>query len=216
MYSSHRQKNKNNSILNSIFFLNSYYKLKEIKRSGWIEKVGIADPETVTDHTLLMVVLVLLFTNSNDFSQKKKVKLIEMALLHDLGESIIGDLTPDSKNRDKKTFLEDNAMKLILDKLHTKELKKHYKKIWEEYKLNESFESKLIRLFDKLEMALQAHYYIENKKGQDESQYQLFFNSAFNYALNQTNLVVARSSKKKSKDEKYLEEIKQILTYLCN
>jgi putative hydrolase of HD superfamily len=88
-------------------------------------------------------------------------KIIKMALLHDLAESIIGDITPGSMKNDDKITKENHAMKKILMNLPN-EIRKSYFKIWDEYQNNSSKESSLLHDIDKLEMAFQAKFYQES------------------------------------------------------
>lgn len=112
------------------------------------------------------------------FSDLKKLdteKIIKMTLLHDLAESITGDLTPDDTTKSKKEKMENHAMKKILANL-PKSLKLQYEKLWAEYQQNNTKEAKLLHQIDKLEMALQADSY--KKNGYTKKQLKPFFDSA--------------------------------------
>jgi len=78
--------------------------------------------------------------------------------LHDLAESLTGDITPNQISKKEKTTLENDAMKKILKNL-PQSLQKQYKKLWNEYQKNKSSEANLVHQIDKLEMALQAKIY---------------------------------------------------------
>lgn len=58
---------------------------------------GVKEPESIADHMYRMAMMSLVAPGNLD-----KIKLIEMCLIHDLPESIVGDLTPDD-NVDKET-----------------------------------------------------------------------------------------------------------------
>jgi putative hydrolase of HD superfamily len=92
-------------------------------------------------------------------------KILKMAILHDLAESIIGDLTPEDASKSKKMRLEDSAMKKILSLFDAK-TKKQYWSVWMQYQKNSSKEAKLLHDVDKLEMALQAQVYSKSHKRQ--------------------------------------------------
>lgn len=85
-------------------------------------------------------------------------KILKMALLHDLTESITGDITPESMPKKDKVSVEDSAMTEILGKLNPR-ISKEYGLIWKEYLEKSSSESILLHQIDKLEMALQANSY---------------------------------------------------------
>ena len=98
-----------------------------------------------------------------------------MALLHDLAESIIGDITPDHITKNEKNSKENLVMKQILKNLPSK-ITEQYFEIWTEYQKNSSQEAILIHDIDKLEMAFQAKFYQD--KGIPKEKLQTFFNTA--------------------------------------
>ena len=102
-------------------------------------------------------------------------KIIKMALLHDLAESVIGDIIPNTITNDEKILKENQAMKQILKNLPNK-IVGSYIEIWNDYQNNSSQESSLLHDIDKLEMAFQAKIY--QKKGITKEKLLTFFNSA--------------------------------------
>jgi putative hydrolase of HD superfamily len=102
-------------------------------------------------------------------------KIIKMALLHDLSESIIGDLTPDEISKKSKHEKENLVMKQILNELPNK-ISESYYKIWDEYQSISSEEAKLVHEIDKLEMVFQAKYYYD--KGHSKEKLRSFFQTA--------------------------------------
>ena len=101
-------------------------------------------------------------------------KIIKMALLHDLAESIIGDITPDHITKNEKITKENHAIKQILKNLPD-EIAESYVKIWNEYQEKYSEEAILLHDIDKLEMIFQAKFY-ENE-GIPKKKLQTFFNA---------------------------------------
>lgn len=152
-------------------FLKTAAELKTVPRQGWINKLGLKDPESVADHCYSMAVMAMVFS---DLKKLDTEKMIKMTLLHDLAEAITGDLTPDDASKSKKETLENAAMKKILANL-PKSLRIHYEKIWLEYQKNSTKEARLLHQIDKLEMALQADSY---KKRFTKKQMAPFFESA--------------------------------------
>lgn len=133
--------------------------LKQIKRRGWIHKIGIKNPESVADHCYSMSVLAMVLSELENLDS---IKVLKMVILHDLAESEVGDITPEQMNQGDKQDLENKAIGKILDLLPTK-LSSNYKKIWNEFQQKQSAESVFVHEIDKLEMILQATIYSKNK-----------------------------------------------------
>jgi len=154
-----------------VFFV---YRLKNIKRTGWKEKLNLDDGESVADHTYAMTTLGMVISDLHGLNTEK---IMKMSLLHDLAESITGDIMPDQMTKDEKYMKENNAILTILGKLPN-ELTKMYSKIWEEMQKKESDEAKFVHDLDKLELAIQAKSY--QKSGIDEKKINPFLDSAIN------------------------------------
>ena len=144
-----------------IRFFSKIRKLKEIERSGWIVS-GVKKPESVADHSFGVALLVMLLGKDKNINLEKALK---MALIHDLGEAIIGDIIT-WKNfhatKEDKEKKEETAMNKIAKDFG--ETGKEIKKLWEEYREAETPEAKFVKSIDKLEMILQAKEYTENRK----------------------------------------------------
>ena len=149
--------------------------LKTIKRSGWIHKSNIASPESVADHSYstCMISMVLAEIMNLDSGH-----IMEMANIHDLAESLIGDHMPDKISCEEKQLLEDKAMKEIVSNLPTC-LREKYLDIWNEYNDNHTISSKFVHNMDKLEMALQAKEY--EYQGYSKASLEIFLKSANDY-----------------------------------
>jgi putative hydrolases of HD superfamily len=149
-----------------------FNQLKHLYRQGWLR--GGVPPErceSVAEHTL-GVTLLCLFMADTYFPEADASKVVRIALLHDLGEAYAGDITPhDGVGRDEKERREREAVQRILGKLPRGE---EYVALWEEYERGSSFEARLVRQVDRLEMAMQACVYEHQGVG-DLSQ---FFASA--------------------------------------
>src|SRR5215475_393387 len=103
-------------------------KLKSTKRAGWINKVGVNDPESVADHSYSTCLVSMVLS---DLLGLKTEKVLKMAILHDLAESIIGDYMPGEIGKKSKYDLEQRAMELILQSVPVS-IRIKYHKIWEE------------------------------------------------------------------------------------
>ena len=136
-----------------IKFLDITGLLKRTQRTGWVD-VGVYQPESVADHTFRTAVLCMLYA---DVQGLDTLKILRMALIHDLPEAMIGDLMPSQKNAQTKQN-EKNVIHGILGLLPVME-KENYLAVWNEYQEGKTKESKAVRQLDKIEMALQAKEY---------------------------------------------------------
>ena len=142
------------SMLNNLVeFFRTAGSLKRIPRSGWVE-AGVDSSESVADHTFRTAILCMAVSDLEDLDG---LKMLRMALLHDLPEAITGDLTPLEKS-EEATEREGAAMKQLLNLLPEK-LQEGYVKLWFEYKEGKTKEARAVRELEKLEMALQAREY---------------------------------------------------------
>ena len=139
-------------------FFQKVLKLKTIPRQGWKNKLEINNTESVADHSYSTTVMSMILSDLEGLNTEK---IIKMALLHDLSESVIGDITPGNMKNDEKISKENKAMKEILKNLPDS-ITKLYFEIWDDYQNNLSEESNLLHDVDKLEMAFQAKFYQEN------------------------------------------------------
>ena len=68
-------------------------RLKSIPRAGWLHRgVPAEQTESVADHSFRVAVLAWLA--SAEIESLDRDRVIRLALLHDLAESITGDITP--------------------------------------------------------------------------------------------------------------------------
>jgi putative hydrolase of HD superfamily len=138
-------------------FIETIYTLKEIKRAGWVKR-KIKNPESIADHTFGVMILTYLLAKENNLNETKCLKL---ALIHDLGESIIGDIITYNKKENfkkSKLDLEKDAIKKLSKLANKKEIEKLFIELSE----NKTKESKFIHQLDKLEAFIQSHKYSKN------------------------------------------------------
>ena len=144
--------------------------LKRIQRTGWVD-AEVYQPESVADHTFRTAFLCMLYA---DMQGLDPLKLLRMALIHDLPEAIIGDLTPNQKTEETKES-EEEAMLRILCLLPEMEREK-YLAVWNEYQEGKTKEAAAVRQLEKIEMALQATEY--KKLGSTNKSLKQFVESA--------------------------------------
>lgn len=153
-------------------FFDAAIQLKYVDRAGWKAKVGVKDPESVADHAYSMCAIGMAMSDAMGLDTEKVLKMI---VLHDLGESIVGDYMPGQVSAKRKQREESNAIKKIISGLPAK-VKTEYSRIWREYGQGRTKEARLVRRVDKFEMALQAARYA--KDGRSRKQLVQFFETA--------------------------------------
>lgn len=137
-------------------FLGLAGRLKETPRAGWGLR-GIADPESVADHSFRVGLLALVLSRRADPPLDRE-RCVAMALVHDLAECIVGDITPyDGISTAEKHRREREAMERLAAMLGDGEVLR----LWEEYQAAETAEARFVKDLDKLETVLQAAEYEE-------------------------------------------------------
>lgn len=165
-------------------FFETIIKLKSISRKGWKDKLGIERPESVADHSYSLTTMAMVLS---DMLELNTEKIMKMSLLHDLAETIVGDLTPDDISLDEKIKLENKAMVNILSNFNPI-LEEKYMKIWNEFQEKKSNEATLVHESDKLEMAFQAINY--QKEGYSKEKIKQFIESTKNSISNKQLLEI--------------------------
>ncbi|KAK2167872.1 hypothetical protein LSH36_23g10027 [Paralvinella palmiformis] len=119
---------------------------RSTKRAGWVKR-GIEGGESVADHMYRMASLAFLIGQDKDINKDRCIKL---ALVHDMAESIVGDITPDDGiSKKDKQYQEENAMDHIAT-LVDKETGEELKSLWLafEYEKSKNEPNKLQEFFD--------------------------------------------------------------------
>lgn len=146
--------------MNVLKFLIKVGKLKKIKRTGWIRE-GIKDPESVAEHSFRLIVLSMIFAPILKVNQEK---LIKMAIVHDLGETEIGDLVVDRgglKDLILRQKRENKEEKIIREMFKGLE---EYSDLFKEIVERKTKESQILWELDKLETSVQAYEYEKEQK----------------------------------------------------
>lgn len=149
-------------------FLNHVNALKKLPRTGWL-LVGVTGPESIAEHTCAVALLALFLAetiNSDPSIQGLDVPLdvgrvVQLALLHDLAESVLTDLpkrTTDLMGKEAKHAAEEQVIQQVLSGLPQGD---RYRQLWQEYDAASSPEARLVKDADKLEMVHQALCYAQ-------------------------------------------------------
>ncbi|MBW0556728.1 hypothetical protein O181_096443 [Austropuccinia psidii MF-1] len=133
------------------------------KRAGWIRE-GSRNPESIADHMYRMAMLAMLCEKD---SQLDLSKCVMLALVHDLAESVVGDITPlDGISREEKHRREAAAIEHFTTQLLPAEsaAASRLKNLWHEYEAGQSREAKFVKDLDRFELCLQAVEYEKREK----------------------------------------------------
>lgn len=158
--------NEASSSSSAIDFLTLCRSLKTTKRKGWINH-GIKGPESIADHMYRMALMALI---AGDLSGLDRERCIKIAIVHDIAEAIVGDITPsDGVPKAEKSRREQAALNEMCKILGGGMRAEEIQELWAEYENNSSIEANLVKDFDKVEMILQAlEYETEHGKVLDE------------------------------------------------
>ncbi|KAJ1830292.1 hypothetical protein LPJ73_008299 [Coemansia sp. RSA 2703] len=152
-----------------VSFLSIVEKLKRTKRTGWINN-GIKGPESIADHMYRMGIMAMLV----DDPALDRNKCIKMAIVHDLAEALVGDITPyDGVSKEQKRALEQSGMQQIVETLGNTAQAQEIAALWQEYEDDVTDEAHLVHDLDKCEMIQQAMEYEHS----DQTQLESFFAS---------------------------------------
>jgi putative hydrolases of HD superfamily len=142
--------------------------LKQLYRQGWIQRgIDPASCETVAEHTFGNAMLCLMLLPRHP--DLDALRVLMMALVHDVGEAYVGDITPnDNIPAEVKKAREAAAIDKILGKLPHGEL---LIEVWQESELQETAEAQFVKQIDRLEFAMQASVYEHQGKIDGEEFY---------------------------------------------
>jgi putative hydrolase of HD superfamily len=148
-------------------FFHLLERLKTTKRAGW-RRFGIEDCESISDHMYRMSILTMMAPASLT-AKLDLAKCCRMALIHDMAESLVGDITPvDPVSKEEKSRRESTTMDYIctnlLGKFNGGLNGQEVRKIWQEYEDSETPESLFVHDVDKIELLLQMVEYERTNK----------------------------------------------------
>lgn len=139
-------------------FLNVVQHLKLQRRTGWVDH-DIEPCESISDHMYRMGVTSMLIKDP----KVNRDKCVRIALVHDIAEALVGDITPFSEvTKEEKHRREWETIQYLCNELikpyneiAAKEIMEH----WLEYENISSLEARYTKDIDKYEMLVQAFEY---------------------------------------------------------
>lgn len=164
--------------------LRTVQELKRVKRTGWIDRgVPLADVESVADHSYLTALIA--WMTSIDDPALDSDRVLKLAMVHDLAESIVGDAPPYEAHEvpDRSDI---DSLRAFFSVRHTrtaegaaaKKAGEHeafqllargmppgtqseLSSLWDEYEGQSTPEARFVKDVDRLEAYLQALHYAE-------------------------------------------------------
>lgn len=152
------EEGKNIADMDMLAYFQILRQLKETKRTGWLNK-GITECESIADHMYRMAMIMMVMALPSGLDRSKCVM---MALVHDLAEAIVGDITPDcGVSPEEKRRRETEAIGVITTPLG--ERGKYMRDLWFDYDTCGSAEAQFVKQLDKFEFGLQTAEYEKSK-----------------------------------------------------
>jgi 5'-deoxynucleotidase YfbR-like HD superfamily hydrolase len=157
--------------------------LKRLKRTGWLDRgVPPAEVESVADHSLLTAVIS--WVVACDDTDIDASRVLQLAVIHDLAESISGDPAPydpadvpiddpealaaffsvrhprSLSSSDTKQRAEAAAVEKLIS-LMPDSAARSFRELWNEYESQETTEARFVKQVDRLEAFLQSRDYVD-------------------------------------------------------
>jgi len=151
-----------------IKFLDDVMRLKLVPRSGWISyRISKYDVESVSSHSYSVAVIALTLSEMTRLRTRgvDVERVLKMALLHDLSESLTFDISKaylrylGRRGSQLKRRLERKAISRILSGLENERLLRAFRKSLEEYSSLKSLEARIVHSADALDLLLQIIEY---------------------------------------------------------
>jgi putative hydrolase of HD superfamily len=150
------------------------HRLKHVPRTGWVIR-GVADAESVADHSfgVAFISLILAETSARASGEPQpnpsveplidhpldRAKLLTIALLHDLPESVFSDIPTPATDHFPPGTKRRAETAVLSELLHRLPCAEQWHAWWQEFVDGTSMEGRLVRDADQLDMLIQAHVY---------------------------------------------------------
>lgn len=150
-----------------VSFLNVVQLLKTQRRTGWVDH-GIEPCESISDHMYRMSITAMLIKNP-DIDRNKCVRI---ALVHDIAESLVGDITPfDPVSKEEKHRREWESIQYLCNELvkpYNPATAQEIMDDWLAYENISSSEARYVKDIDKFEMLVQCFEYEKKYNGEKD------------------------------------------------
>lgn len=168
-------------LLDCLAFIQRAENLKNTLRSAYTSN---GRQESSAEHSWRLCLLVMVL--AEQFEGVRLEKLLRLAVIHDLGEAVCGDIPavslPDGKS---KSDVEHKAMQQICHGL-PEHLSREFMELWDEYEDATSKEAVLVKGLDKLETIIQ------HNQGLNPQGFDYPFNLSYGREWTQTHPVLVQ------------------------
>ncbi len=196
--------NQDKKFENICKFYATTQKLKTLLRTGWLEWNVKADRlESVAEHIYGTQMLALAVHDQFELNLDIE-KVIFMLAFHELGENLIGDVTPlDGMPKEIKHKKEREAVAKVLQPLACK---KRIYELFLEYDQGNSEEAVFARIVDHFEASMQMKYYQETGCTESCSGLEVeLLKTKFKDAKNACELWIMEHINRELKDENFIK-----------
>lgn len=131
-------------------FLRAAERLKNVTRTAW---TSAGAPESVAQHTWRLSLMALVLGRRLEGVDLRR--LLEICIVHDLGEAIGGDVPAIEQDPDAPKAEEERRDLLTLIEPLPADLRADILALWDEYEAAETPEAKAAKALDKLETIMQ-------------------------------------------------------------
>jgi putative hydrolase of HD superfamily len=133
--------------------------LKLLPRTGWLQR-GVSGAESVAEHTFGVAALALLVGDT--IPDIDRARVLTIALLHDMAEATLGDLSASATRLLGKDAKHDAERRALQSLFADQPAHDDYLALWAEYAAGGSREARLVKALDRIEMLAQALAYERN------------------------------------------------------
>lgn len=159
-----------------IAFIQRAENLKNTLRSAY---TSMGRQESSAEHSWRLCLLLMVL--ADQFEGVHLEKLLRMAVIHDLGEAVCGDIPAVSQSGEEgKSGVEREAMQELCQEL-PESIASAFLELWDEYEGGESAEARIVKGLDKMETIIQ------HNQGLNPDSFDYGFNLSYGLEWTQTH-----------------------------
>ena len=173
--------NTESELMGRIRFIQEAERLKSVLRSGFTSS---GRPESTAEHSWRLCLLAMTF--ADQLGPLDMTKVLQLCVIHDLGEAIAGDVPAINQHLDPgKSERERRDLQTLTQTLPAA-LQAEILALWEEYEAAQSAEARVVKGLDKLETIIQ------HNQGANPPDFDYAFNLAYGQRYTAADPVLAQ------------------------